>query len=83
MEPVNSKKLELAVRGNKGRVEYPYYTTELSHLLKSEVRSRDLLSLQATRTTSSLYTEPSRSGALRSIDLRSGRCGCMSQKSIG
>jgi hypothetical protein len=41
-------KLELLVRRNKGRMEHPYYATELSHVLKTEMRPVDVLSLEET-----------------------------------
>ncbi len=41
-------KLSLLVRRNKGRTEHPYYATELSHALKTEVHSTDILDLEET-----------------------------------
>lgn len=43
-----SGKLGLLVRRNKGRTEHPYYATELSHLLKIEIRPTDVLGLEDT-----------------------------------
>jgi hypothetical protein len=43
-----SGKLGLLIRRNKGRTEYPYYATELAHLLKTEVRPSDILDLEET-----------------------------------
>src|SRR5258708_30096301 len=48
MSDKKAGKLELLVRRNKGRVEYPYYATELSHILKVKVGPADVLDLEAT-----------------------------------
>jgi len=41
-------KLELLVRRNKGRTEHPYYATEISHVLKTQLRPTDILALEET-----------------------------------
>ena len=43
-----SGRLELLIRRNKGRTEYPYYATELSHLLKTRVHPADILDIEET-----------------------------------
>src|ERR1700737_208397 len=48
MQNPNPSKLDLLVRRNKGRTEHPYYATELSHVLKTEVRPTDILDLEET-----------------------------------
>jgi hypothetical protein len=40
--------MELLVRQNKGRTQYPYYATELSHVLKMGVRPIEILDLEQT-----------------------------------
>ena len=42
------EKLELLIRQNKGRVEHPYYSIELSHILKIDIHPTDILDLQQT-----------------------------------
>jgi len=48
MQNSKATKLALLVRRNKGRTEHPYYATELSHALKTEVRPSDILGLEET-----------------------------------
>lgn len=48
MEDRKPGKLELLVRRNKGRMEHPYYATELAHVLRTEVRPTDILDLEET-----------------------------------
>jgi len=48
MENRQSAKLGLLVRQNKGRTEHPYYVTELSHVLRTELHTKDILDLEET-----------------------------------
>jgi len=48
MQNPKPAKLQLLVRRNKGRTEHPYYATELSHILKTEINPADILDLEQT-----------------------------------
>jgi len=48
MAEEQASKLELLVRRNKGRREYQYYATELSHLLKTSIGPNNILDLGET-----------------------------------
>jgi len=48
MRKERANKLQLLVRRNRGRTEYQYYATELSHLLRAEVLTNDILDLEQT-----------------------------------
>jgi hypothetical protein len=48
VSPSDPKRLELAVRGNKGRAKHPHYLTELSHFLNLELRADDVFDLPET-----------------------------------
>jgi hypothetical protein len=50
-------RLKLLVRRNKGRTEHSYYATELSHVLKTEVRPVDILDLEETDRLFSHYCD--------------------------
>jgi len=88
-------KLELLVRRNKGRTEHPYYATELSHLLKTEVRPTDILDLEETDCLFTRHRDQSiRSGkepdfAFRKVwkyepkDSWLGSCHCLEEKLRG
>lgn len=49
------RKIELLVRKNQARQEYPYYLTELSHILKQALTDEDLLDLETTDKLVSQY----------------------------
>lgn len=55
MQGSRQSRLALLVRRNKGRVEYPYYATELSHLLEIEINQSDVLELEETDRLSSTH----------------------------
>jgi hypothetical protein len=75
-------KLELLVRRTKGRMEHPYYATELSHVLKTEMRPVDVLSLEETdRLFFVIVNSQLEAARNRASHLR--RCGSMSRQIPG